>query len=181
MKKIILGMICVCTTLSAAWEEQWVKAVQACQDKRYKEAEILFSGAISELQDDPKHAHVYIDRGRLYLLLDRDEEALRDIEKGLSYDLYGDDKLRAIVSKVVVLCRLGRHDEAEESRQILRTLQSSPQLEVYDDFVIIRNVPECECSKEMLRQYVADVFCDSINDVSCENGVCIGVRTKKAD
>lgn len=181
MKKIMLAMLLVFSTVNAAWEDHWVEGVKACYEKRYEDAEMFFTCAITELQGDSQHAHVYIDRGRLYLLLERDEEALTDIEKGLSYNLQGEDQLRAIVSKVTVLYRLGRYEEAEEARAILRTLQHSPQLEVYETKVIIRNVPDCECSKLILRQYLANNFCNSIDDVVVENGIIIANRTKKCD
>lgn len=181
MKKIILLMIFASTNLFASWVESWSEAVSACHENRYEDAEAYFTETIAELQYDPRHAHVYIDRGRMYLLLEKNEEALRDFEQGLKGNLSGEDKLRAIVSKVVVLCRLGRFDEAEEARKILRTMHPSPHIEVYENKVIIRNLPENEFSREILRHYISKAFCDSIEDVIIEDDICIANRHKKCE
>lgn len=178
MKIVFCLLLLISSSLSAAWEEAWTDAVTACHEKRYEDAKRLFTSAIDKLEDDPEHAHVYIDRGRLYLLLGENEKALSDIEKGLKGTLKGDDKLRAIVSKVTVLYRLGQYDEAEECQKILLELQPAPRLEVYKSIVIIRNIPDCGCAHEILKRFVASTFCNSLEDVTIENGMCIAKRTK---
>jgi hypothetical protein len=75
--------------------------------------------------------------------------------------------------------QLGMEVEAKEDMKEYHELYPSPELEVYESKIIIRNIPDCECSNNMLKKYIGTVFCDSEDDVIISNGICIAKR--KAD
>jgi hypothetical protein len=181
MKKIVLFLLFAMTSvLNASWQEDWSNAVECCSNQDYVNAEANFTLAIDQLESEGNeiHPHVYVDRGRLYSLLGRNEEALRDLDIArTSPILQGDDKLRAVVSRLVTYYRLNMIEESKSELEVFKSIYSCPKLEVYKDTVIIRNVPDCECSHEILKNFVSS-FCESPDDVKITNGICIGKRKK---
>lgn len=180
MKKLVLFLlVAMSSMLNASWQQDWSNAVECCSNQDYVNAEANFNLAIDQLEaeGDESHPHVYVDRGRLYSLLGRNEEALRDLDIArASPDLQGDDKLRAVVSRLVTYYRLNMIEESKPELQVFKSIYSCPKLEVFKDVVIIRNVPDCECSHGVLKSFVANVFCESEDDVKISNGICIGKR-----
>lgn len=180
MKKLMFCLLMITTNiLSASWQENWSNAVECCSNQDYVNAEHNFNEAIAQLESagDDSHPHVYVDRGRLFSLLGRNEEALEDLNIGRASPLLtGDDKLRAVVSRLVTYYRLNMFEESKPELQEFKSIYSCPKLEVYKDKVIIRNVPDCECAHGVIKAFVASSFCESEADVKIMNGICIAKR-----
>lgn len=183
MMKFLLALILLNSSLSAVgWQEHWTKGVENCISKNYPEAEKHFNLAIIQLEKVSNliHPHVYVDRARLFSLLNRDEEALSDLNIALESPLLdGDDRLRAVVTRLVTYYRLNMEEEAKTELEVFKSIYPIPKLEIYPDTVIIRNIPDCDCPKDLLKSFIANTFCESENDVKINNGICIAKR--KAD
>lgn len=180
MKRTVLFVCLLLTSVvQASWQDNWSNAVEFCHNKDYVNAENSFNLAITELEakEDVTHPHVYVDRARLFSLLNRDIEALRDVNVArASALLIGEDLLRAVVTRLCSYYRLNMTEEIESELKVLRSLSSIPKVEVYETKIIVRNIPDCECSKKMIKAYIASVFCESEDDVKFMNGILIGKR-----
>jgi hypothetical protein len=177
---IVFAFIVSTACLTASWDENWSQAVKFCSERDYINAEKNFTSAIDQLEkiNDTEHGHVYVDRARLYSLLDRDAEALIDLNKASEFTLSKADFLRAVDCRMRTYSMLGMEKEFFEQLIVFKSIYPIPKLEVYEKTVIIRNVPDCECSEKMFRAMMMHLFCTSENDIKITNGVCIAQRTK---
>lgn len=181
IRVLFISLMFASSLFARNWDDYWTEAVERCHQEEYAKAESLFNLAINELEkgNPALHAHVYVDRARLYSLLDRDCEALADVDKALSFSsLEGEDQLRAVVTRVTTLYRLGRYDEAKLENEKLKAIYPAPKLELTEDKVIIRNMPDCEWSHQFFKSFLGRSFCESEDDVRIINGICIGKRKK---
>lgn len=162
------------------WSSNWAKAVESCNNKQFLEAEVHFTQAIElmEKEGNLDHPHIHVDRARLYSLLNRNEEALVDLNKAFDIgNLEGDDKLRAVVTRLITYYRLQMFTHAQEEVEVFKSIYSIPKLEVYKDLVIVRDVPDCDCARQIMKKFISEVFCDSEEDVQLlPSGICIAKR-----
>ena len=166
---IILGLI-ACISLQAEWRDDWANAVKMCQEKKYEEAEEKFTKCINEIENkkDEKGAYVYVDRARLFLLLQRYEDALLDLNKALSNpNLQKKELTRALVSRICAKSNLGITEGVLEDLSAFRdSLPFSPEIEFTKEHIIIRNVPDSECFRDIMGNFLVKAgYCKSINDV----------------
>lgn len=173
MKNILVNLACVffCLTAYASdWHDYWIEAVQLCNDKNYNEAIAMFDQAIAcmEANGDVDHPHVYVDRGRLNLLLNRNELALADLNKALSNEkISKPERTRALVSRLMVNSRLG-HDQyvLSDLKTFGETYENKPVREETKENIIIRNVPQCNCYRNIMTCYfIHSGMCESKNDI----------------
>ncbi len=181
MIKIITSLILYSFSLlpAVSWQEEWTKGVEHCIAKEYLKAEENFNSAIKQLEEENNlsHPHVYVDRARLFSLLNRDEEALKDLNVAIESQLLkGDDRLRAVVTRLITFYRLNMEEEAKAELEVFKSIYPIPKLEVYKDCVVIRNIPECECSNELLKSFLVSTFCENEDDIKISNGICIAKR-----
>lgn len=157
------------------WEAHWANAVQACEKKDFENALTEFSLALTD-EDVP--AHVYVDRARLYMLIEHYPEALTDLEEALRNcnPLNAHDLPRAIVSKAYVDAALG-HEEAclNGFKKLKRIIPNYPEYIWTKDCLIIRHVPDCECYQHIVASsLVLSGICECKNDiVFLPSGICI--------
>lgn len=189
VKKIFLFLFTLVhmTAYSSQWEDDWIQAILCCEKKEFLNAEIFFSSSLAGLssQEDIITSKIYVDRGRLFLLLDRNEEALSDLNKALNSNcLTEKGLLRAVVSRIVVNLRLGNDEDALSDISWFQQInQNGTEVNFTEKHIIIRNVPECECFREMITGYVVDVgMCSSKEDVKfLKSDICIIKRAKICD
>jgi hypothetical protein len=183
LTKLCLGIVLSIQTLSADWADHWIKAVQFCKDRIYVLAEQEFNLAIQDLESTQNidHPHVYVDRAKLYSLLERDQEALVDANKGLeSPFLQANDILRARIARYNAFLRLDIIDSASNELGAIKKIYAFPEMEIFENTVIIRNVPDCECSQEIIKSAMTAYFCNKEEDIEfLPSGICIAKRTKQ--
>lgn len=181
MKKIsfILStlILSVCFAQEGTWKDDWLTAVNFCNDKDYENADLFFSQAIKMIESngDVDHPHVYVDRGRLYLLLERYDEALADLDKAMECkNLSEVERRRALVSRIATKSHL-KMDHGVLSDLNLFGESYAPIVEHTKNKVYIRNVPDCECFRNILTCYfIHSGFCGSKNNVHMmKSGICI--------
>lgn len=181
-KKLFNFLIPLSLSINAyagVWEDHWVRAVEYCDNKNYKEAEVEFNSAILELEKDKDetHPHVYVDRARLFALQERYSDALLDVNKALSSDcLSFQDRMRGLLTRIFAYINLQMDEQAMKDYEEYRSLNlDRPQTEFFENKVIIRNVPQSSCYKKIVTAFaVASGLCESENDVKFyDSGICI--------
>lgn len=90
--------------------------------------------------------------------------------------LKGDDKLRYIVTLINTYFNLEMEKEMLEAMAILKEIQPGPKIEICKNYVIVRNIPECDCSRQLIKTYIAFAFCENEEDVKIINGILIAKR-----
>lgn len=173
------------STHSESWHQHWENAVLKCSQKKFSEAEIEFSKAVEILErsKDHSHPHVYVDRGRLYLLIKKFPEALVDINKAIeSNNLQGNDIYRALSARMCIYGALGKVEESRaDYDQLIKLGYPFPKFEEYEDKYIIRNVPDSEVFKDAISTYYLETgLCDQIEDIKFyDSGIGIIKKSQK--
>lgn len=160
------------------WQEYWTKAIANCQEENYVQAELYFNLAIQELEisADTSHPYVYVDRARVYFILDRFQEAVVDVDKAIkSKKLIGQDLERAVITRMMANTKLGNNQAALDDLAFYKKVNPNyPKLEFFDDKIIIRNMPECECYRKMMKAYLLAAFCEKEEDITIyDSNICI--------
>ncbi len=155
---------------SEGWQEHWIKAVEYCEEKNFEEASCLFDLSIQGMEAEGvlDHPHVYVDRARLNLLLNRTEESISDLDKALSNEnINAQEKLRALVSRFIARSRLGMEQGAIEDLKTFGELKiDKPTMEITRNKIIIRNIQDCDCYKKIMTCYfIHSGMCESKEDI----------------
>lgn len=159
---------------AATWQDHWIKAVENCDHKNYTTASEEFDQAIAlmELHGDTEHPYVYVDRGRLNLLLDKNELAFSDFNKALANDkITQKEKSRAAISSMIACSRLGMDDRVLENLKLFaETSENKPIIEKTKNSIFIRNAPNCPCYRNLMTCYFIHTgACDSKEDIQILN------------
>lgn len=192
MKKLMIFLNCLYLSLSLnvdalSWQEYWIKAVELCNEKNFADANDMFNAAVfnMEVENDTNHPYVYVDRARLNLLLGNYESALYDLNKALSNQkITTKEKSRALVSRIVARSRLGIQEGILEDLNLFGEIaQDKPILEKTEEFIIIRNAPDCPCYRDLMTCYfIHNGMCQSKNDIKVLNpNIWIIKRSCKCD
>ena len=190
MKKLTLMMLISLISVfcyAEEWQGYWIKAVEACEEKNYEEAGHLFDLAIETVEnagisDVP---HLYVDRARLNLLLNRVELSLPDLDKALSNEKIDyQETLRALLSRFLARARLGMEQGALDDLKRFGDLKvDKPLMEMIKNKIIIRNIPDSDCySKIMTCYFIHSGMCKSKNDIKMlKSGICLIDRADDSD
>jgi hypothetical protein len=161
------------------WQNHWIKGVECCEEKQFNEASYLFDLAIESMEAEgvADHPHVYVDRARLNLLLNRTEEAISDLDKALSNEKINyQEKLRALVSRFIARAQLGIEQGALEDLKTFGELKiDKPVMEMTEKKIIIRNIPDSECYRKIMTCYfIHSGMCNSKKDIKMlKSGICL--------
>lgn len=187
MKKIFLAffMLLSNTIYADSWQEYWVKAVENCETKNYKEAMHYFDASINWIvsKNIDNAYHVYVDRARLYLLLEGYEEALFDINLAIAGGkLSNIDMTRALVTRITALTNLNRNPQqrAQDTIDLEKYDPNRPTEEITPDHIILRNIPECSCYRKMMTTYfIGSGICEKESDIQILKSNIMIVKRKK--
>lgn len=181
---LLMLVLSFCTSYcEASFEDSWCKAIENCEAKDFIQAELNFSEAIIKMEEskDNSRPDVYVDRGRLYMLLNRYDEALLDLNKALiSPQLVQQERIRGLVSKIITCGNLGLESRSE-LKELKRLYPNFPKIEETESRVIIKNVPDCECYKNILKSYyIGFGICENESDINImRSGTCIVNKKSK--
>lgn len=187
LQKIFFFLILISSHLHSEWRNDWAIAVEQCQNKKFDDAVINFTNCISEIEarNDNSGLHVYIDRARLYLIQNKFKEALDDLDKVIeNKNLSKKDLNRALVSRICAKSNLEISEGINEDLKLLwETLPEKQELEFTKKHIIIRNVPECDCFKSIVSNFVIKAgYCNSDSNIRIlDSGTMIIDRTDKCD
>lgn len=162
-----------------SWQEHWTVAVNSCEEKRFDEANYHFDLAIQGMEDegDESHPHVYVDRARLKMLLNRPDESLPDLDRALANkNIQYQEKLRALISRFIVRAQVGMEQGALEDLKTFGELKvDKPIIEHTKRNIIIRNMPDCDCYRKLMTCYfIHSGMCESKSNIKMlKSGICI--------
>jgi hypothetical protein len=187
MKKTLISILfLIFSSLHADnWQEYWVKAVENCETKNYKDAEEYFNAALGLIAKESikDSYHVYVDRARLFLLLDRLEEGLMDVNIAIGQGkLSNQDMTRALVTRITILTKLNINPEVrlKDAKDLEKYDPNRPQEEITPDHIILRNIPDCGCYKKMMTNFfVGSGICEKESDVKILKSNIMIVKRKK--
>jgi hypothetical protein len=180
---MIIYLLQCCFCYANDWQELWVKAAQYCQNQDYSSAEFFFNESIEKMEaaGDVLHPYVYVDRGRLLMITDRYVEALLDLNKALSSKhLESNDKSRALISKVMVTSQIGMDQECLDTLDAFyESYPGRPRIQVTPNHIIIRNMPQCECYKSLIKTFTMyNELAEKEEDIQMMSNICIIKRCK---
>jgi hypothetical protein len=191
MKKIILNSLLIFATLFASasslnaseqWKEHWVKSQDSykAKDAPWALCEIMMALGAMTQQELYENVWVFIDRANIYYALDRYEDALDDADYVLSKNnITKIERERALLARIFCLYKLKQYDEVNIAEAELERVHGAyPIIEDGETYIIIRNVPECDCYKKMMSTiFLKSGVCESEKDITFSNG--IGMIKKK--
>lgn len=187
MKKIIFTcLMLISLNLSAKeWEPYWIAAVENFHNEDYVSAEHNFNQTIDwmENENDAEHPSVYVDRARLYLLLNKYEEALTDLNKAIFSDkLKHWERIKAVSARVTARAKLGFSDGYEEDMEFL-VKNFEVQIENTENYLIIRNMPKKKEFKEsMTNFFIYAGICHNKEDIRMlSSDICIVSKAGQLD
>jgi hypothetical protein len=168
---------------ASSWQDYWIKAVENCDQRSYDVANEMFDLAIAymEKEGDTNHPYVYVDRARLNLLLEKNELAIADLDKALANDkITQQEKSRAAISRMIARSRLGMDKGVlEDLKLFAETSENKPIMEKTREHIIIRNVPNCSCYRNLMTSYFIDSgMCESKDDIQMLNSGIWLIRRK---
>lgn len=113
------------------WEPYWVEAIKDCHVGDYASAESLFNQTIDwmEYEQDLEHPAVYMDRARVFMILNKYEEALTDVNKALSSEkLLESERIKAVSVRIAARLKLGFPDGYEQDMDfLLKNVKTFPE------------------------------------------------------
>ena len=171
-------LVMICANLSAnEWKTSWIEAIEACDNKDFVTAEHSFNIAIMlmERQNDMTYPYVYVDRARLFLLLNQNEKALQDVNQAIdSQNLKGKELIRAIATRITARGNLGCEDGYDADLAILVSNSDIEMVEA-DNKLVIRNIPKCPAFREAITQFlIYSGTCNTRDDVKfLSSDICI--------
>lgn len=123
MKIIFACLMLIGFNLSAQeWEPYWVEAIKDCYAGDYNSAEFHFDQTIDwmEHEKDLNHPSIYMDRARVYMVLNKYEQALADVNKALlSEKLQISEQVKAVSVRIAARIKLGFSDGYEDDMNFL--------------------------------------------------------------
>jgi tetratricopeptide (TPR) repeat protein len=186
MKKIILyvgalAFLTLPSSIQANWQDHWKKAVEYCESKSYQEAEAEFNLSVAALESDKDdtHPHVFVDRARLYLLQNRYDESLADLDKVIDSEHLTDvDKIRGLVTRIFTCSNLQMGEQVLKDYAAFKAMSSDfPKVEFSKKQIVIRNIPKSNCYKKLVKAFLLATSCESENDiVELNSGIMIAKK-----
>lgn len=130
------------------FEDVWCTAVEDCLLKDYAKAEIGLTSVINDLRtnNDESYPNIYVDRGRLYMLQNKFQEALSDLNSATVYSNLSEKNLsRALISKIMIYANLNQEKDALKCVEELKALHPDfKKIEFTKDKVVLRNISDHE-------------------------------------
>jgi hypothetical protein len=158
MKKIIFAAILFSTSLCFAdnWQDKFAEAALTLQKFQFEEAKPLLDEAIGLMEsEDTTKGYLYVDRARLQLILNENENVLADVEKAMASDsLDVNEKIRALTTKIIASGRIGECGSAIDDLKAFADLIVLPSVEIKDSKLLIRNAPNSEYFRKLMTCYL---------------------------
>lgn len=174
---VFLCFMLVTLHLSAQeWEPYWMAAIEDCNQEDYLSAENNFNKTIDVMENEKDlEPSVYLDRARLYLILNRYEEALSDADKALIHENLNDkERIRAVSTRVAAKIKLGFSEGYDEDVTFLGN-NLEMKVETTEDHLIIQNMPQDPIFRKVMTQFFVRIgICESDEDVEIlSSDVCV--------
>jgi len=161
MKKIILilsfSLVLSSFSIAETWQEKWSEAASYLETANFNEGKAFLDEAIVLMEEemDLNQPYIYIDRARVNIILGSDKEALSDLEKALSSQfLSGEEKIRALTTKIFLNKRLRLDAAVLEDFKTFKQAIEIPKIEIKEKYIIVRNTPKNDFYKKLMTCYL---------------------------
>ncbi len=159
MKKLMVMIFAFITSFAYAnsWQDDWITAVELCENKNYDQALHFFDSSVEQLiqNGDTSHSYVFVDRGRLHLLFERNELALQDFDFAINMgNMSQHERMVAHLSRMMARVRLGMNKGVlEDLEKFSENNPNSPTMEKTENRLIVRNAPNSKCYEDIMTCY----------------------------
>lgn len=173
MKKLLLSGLTFFYTLSLTgqtdWESHWNNGLAYYEEQCYLEASKEFDQAINMMSDQELQEFPFVlsDRAENDFFLGNDLRVLEDTEKALnSNNLTDYERLNCGIKRIAILSRQGEDEAAsEEYKKYIIGCPLFPKYSFSNEKIIIRNIPDCECYKNLSKQLMLSQFSTKESDI----------------
>lgn len=167
---LLLSTLCSAHEDEISWEDRWASGVAVCSDKNFAQAIIDFTDAINMLEaaNNSDYPFVYVDRGKVSLLLNDYYAAITDFETALSSPALSiKDQVRALTGEAIAFSRMGMADQMLSKLDALKAADPQfPKVEILEHYVIIRNLPKSKGYRQALKcLLIHSNLCESVKDI----------------
>lgn len=182
---IILLFTCVFNlTCYADWKDDWVQALVSCKKNEFSIAEEKFNSAIKSMEENKEigYPNIYVDRGRLFFYLERDDEALKDLNRAVaSENLSHKELLRAVTTRVLIYAKKDDLENWNKESELWRKL-SDFKIISSDESIVIRNAPDNQSFRDLITNLSLDVgICEKSEDVNFLSPDFCHIKKKSKD
>ncbi len=160
MKKIIaltFVVLCSFNIYAETWQDKWSESVLLLDNGDFVNARQPLDEAIALMEQDESvlHPYLYVDRARVNLLTNRNDQVLSDLEKALQNEkLSKQERIRAIATKLMAKGLLNDSNAVLEDLQVFKELIDLPVMEMKDNHLLIRNIPQSQYYKKLITCYL---------------------------
>ena len=186
MTKLFLFLMLSASTLlsSESWRNEWVKGSVALDQEKYEEAERFFNLAINEVIKVDAHDadYIFVDRAKACFYQKKYEQTFSDAQHAIELKrIKGKDLSNAYFLKYLAELNLGMDEEAiKDYKYLVEDCKIIPQTEFSEEYIIIRNIPDCKCYVETMKKLmVLTGDCEKESDILVlKSGIMIAKRKK---
>ena len=84
-----LSLLCYMPVYGESWRDYWIESSLMCKEKKFDDAEVLINEAIDTIERESINAtFIYIERAKIKFSLNKNNEALEDINKALNLAIF---------------------------------------------------------------------------------------------
>lgn len=185
MKKFffLLSLVCCVSIYGENWKNYWIESSLMFKENKFDEAEILINKSIALIEGESLELpYIYIERARVKAALNKNIEALDDLNKALnSKELSLSDKSSALMLKFIVCNILGILKDAQNSWEEYKSINIMPEYDETDEYLLIRNMPNCSCYRKLIAGYCFEMgICENLSDFKMlDENSCVIKKNKK--
>jgi hypothetical protein len=168
---INLSIIFVCSVCFADnWQQHWHNGYNHFFSSQHQEAALEFDQAITMMSEKEreKYPYVLVSRAENDRFLHNYSRMMQDTEKALkSENLTAYERLSCGMNRIAALMEWGDEDAAvEEYKKYVTASPLMPKYDYFEEKIVVRNIPESECCKNAVRQFILTTFCENKDDIS---------------
>jgi hypothetical protein len=152
-----------------------------CKEKNFCDAEALITRAIDMIEQNCIEApYVYIERARIRIILNKNTEALEDLNYILTCkNVNLSDKSNMLILRHIACNACGIFEDAQNSWEEYKACNVMPEYDETDEYLVIRNMPNCSCYRKLIVGYHLEMgICKNLSDIKMiDENTCIINKT----
>jgi hypothetical protein len=164
------------------WQEHWLKGKDFFANSLFEEAALEFDFAIHLMSEQEKKTFpsVVVDRVENDYVLGNLDRILADTELALNSENITDyERLFCGLRRIAVFLSLNMEDVAvEEYLKYVSGCPLFPKYDRFDNHIVIRNIPDCNCYKKWTKENILSKYCSSENDIKDYGNTWVANITK---
>lgn len=188
MKKYLFLAIMFLSSLCIAnenWQQHWEHGKEYLTNLNYEEAVLELDLAVNLMSKEElaEYPYVLIDRAESDYFLKNYIKVIESTDRALlSSHLTDQERLECGMKRIAAYMQLNQESYAiEEYKKYIIGCPLFPKYNKFEDKIVIRNLPECECYKDYAKQFMMSKYCENESDIRTYGDMWIVNITKKCD